>query len=349
MAEILTPFRYVFKGTKAEFASQGKAQADANGWIVFIKDPANNGAGSCIYAQGMYFGDIQTMIMAMSYVKGVNIGGTNYNAAAGGGYLKIEAADPATVSVTAGSDGVKIALTTAFVTKVNDTATQLATIAADYLTSADKTALNTLITNLSNKVGDTADLATTSKTVVGAINEIAESVSMSGTAAKVTLTASGATGDYAQVYTLKQGTATVGTINIPKDMVVTGGEIVTNPSEQPAGTYIKLTLQNVANPLYINVAQLVDVYTAQQNATQVQLTVGANNVISAVIVAGSITATELASNAVATAKIQDGAVTKAKLATAVQTAIDKAENAAAQSNTYTKAEVNAMFAWGILS
>ena len=51
---------------------------------------------------------------------------------------------------------------------------QLATIKGDYLTSADKTALNNLITALSNKVGDLANLTTTEKsTIVGAINEVA--------------------------------------------------------------------------------------------------------------------------------------------------------------------------------
>lgn len=346
MAETLTPFRYEFDGTKAEFANQGKALADEKGLIVFIKDASNSGAGACIYAKGMYFGDVQTMIAAMSYLKGISIGGVTYNAAAGGGYLKIEAADPATVAVTVDSDGVKIGLTAAFVKSVNDTATQLATIAGDYLKAADRTALENLITALSDKVGDTDDLTTSGKTVVEAINEVAETVTNTGTASKVTVTEKGASGDYAQVYEIKQGTQTIGTINIPKELVVESGEVVTNPEGQPEGTYIKLTLQNVTEPLYIDVAKLVDVYKPASGATQIQLDIDSSNTISASIVAGSITATELAAGAVTTAKVADKNVTLAKLSEAVQTSLGKADAAAPQSTTYTKTEVDNMFAWG---
>lgn len=51
------------------------------------------------------------------------------------------------------------------------------------------------------------------------------------------------------------------TINIPKDMVVSGGEVVTNPEGQEEGTYIKLTLANATNDvLYIPASKLVDTY-----------------------------------------------------------------------------------------
>lgn len=50
-------------------------------------------------------------------------------------------------------------------------------------------------------------------------------------------------------------------INIPKDMVVSGGEVVTNPEGQEEGTYIKLTLANATNDvLYIPASKLVDTY-----------------------------------------------------------------------------------------
>jgi hypothetical protein len=55
-------------------------------------------------------------------------------------------------------------------------------------------------------------------------------------------------------------------INIPKDMVVSAGEIVTDPEGQEPGTYIKLTLANATNDtLYIPVSKLIDVYTAGDN------------------------------------------------------------------------------------
>lgn len=194
-------------------------------------------------------------------------------------------------------------------------------------------------------LGDVDGLSTTSKTAVGAINEVFAAVGTGGTAAVVAVNAKGGTDDYAQVYEITQGGVSVGTINIPKELVVESGEVVVNPSGQEAGTYIKLVLQNVAEPLYIDVAKLVDVYTAAQDAAQVQLAINGSNEISATIVAGSIGTTELGDNAVTTAKIADANVTKEKLSVALQGSIDKADAAAPQATTYTKTEVDAMWEW----
>lgn len=194
------------------------------------------------------------------------------------------------------------------------------------LTTDDKT-VKGAINEHDSEIGDVDSLSTTNKTLVGAVNEVLAAVGTGGTAAVVTISPLGPEGDYAQRYEIKQGSTLVGTINIPKEMVVEDGEVVVDPEGQPAGTYLKLTLQNVADPIYIDVAKLIDVYTAQQNATQVQLTINANKEISAVIVAGSINTAELANNAVTTDKIADLNVTKAKLAQAVQTSLGKADSA----------------------
>lgn len=186
-------------------------------------------------------------------------------------------------------------------------------------------------------IGTIENLETTSKSdIVTALNEVRNSVSAGGTAAQVTLTESttGLADGVAKAYVLKQGDNTVGTINIPKDMVVQSGEVVVNPEGQEAGTYIKLTLANATNDIiYVNVGTLVDIYKAQENATQIQLAIdSATRAISASIVAGSVTATELAADAVTTVKIADGNVTKAKLATDViayvEAEADAAESAA---------------------
>ena len=347
----MTGFK-VFKGTKSAFESKAANYADA---IVFITG-GTDAKGSCIFAQGTYFANFAELIAAINYVKGITVGGESYNAALGGGYVAFGAKDPATVAVNAGSTGIEIGLTDAFIEKVDDVVALAATINGDYLKAADRTALEGLITAADGKaqsaldkanevaedVGNVDNLSTENKEVVKAINEVLAAVGTGGTAATVTITEKGASGDYAQVYEFKQGTATIGTINIPKELVVESGEVVTNPTGKPAGTYIKLTLQNVTEPLYIDVAKLVDVYTAQQSATQVQLNIDASNVISATIVAGSVTATELAANAVVTAKIADKNVTKEKLAQAVQESLGKADAAAPQATTYTKDEVDGL-------
>lgn len=181
-------------------------------------------------------------------------------------------------------------------------------------------------------LGNVDNLSTENKTVVGAINEVLAAVGTGGTAAVVTMTTDTTTEGALKSYTIKQGTTTVGVIDIPKDMVVESGEVVVNPEGQTEGTYIKLKLANVTDPLYINVGTLVDIYKAKAEATQVQVTVDSTTrEISAAIVAGSVTSTELADNAVVTAKIADANVTKAKLSTTVQASLDKADAAAPQT------------------
>lgn len=196
-------------------------------------------------------------------------------------------------------------------------------------------------------IGNLDDLETTAKSdLVSAIIEVRNAVSAGGTAAAITMTeqTAGLGEGVAKAYVLKQGDNTVGTINIPKDMVVQSGEVVVDPEGQEAGTYIKLTLANATNDvIFVNVGTLVDIYKAQANATQVQLTIdSATREISAVIVAGSITATELAADAVTTVKIADGNVTKAKLSTEVQASLDKADVAESNAKAYTDEKNTAM-------
>lgn len=166
------------------------------------------------------------------------------------------------------------------------------------------------------QLGDLSDLTTTAKSdLVSAINEVLAAVDAGGTGSVVTVTESTPSG-YAKSYTIKQGSSTVGVINIPKDMVVSSGTVETNPSGQPAGTYLVLTLANAtSDKVYINVGKLVDLYTAKQAATQVQLSINSGTrEISATIVAGSIGTTELASKCVTSAKLADGAVNTSHIA-----------------------------------
>lgn len=168
---------------------------------------------------------------------------------------------------------------------------------------------------LSN-IGILTDLTTTEKTnLVKAINEVRAAVEAGETGSQVTIDTTTTTEGAAKSYTIKQGETTIGIIDIPKDMVISSAEVVKNPEDQDPGTYIEITIANATkDKIYINVKDLIDIYTAAAGATQVQLAVSATNEISATIVAGSITSTELASDAVETTKIKDANVTTAKLA-----------------------------------
>lgn len=80
-------------------------------------------------------------------------------------------------------------------------------------------------------------------------------------------------------------------IDIPKDLVVTKGEVV----KEGKDTFIQLTIANQVAPVKINVKDLVDVYTVADTA-QVHLVLSDANQITATIVPGSIAKTDLATD-----------------------------------------------------
>lgn len=185
--------------------------------------------------------------------------------------------------------------------------------------STVKDIMNEEIGKVDSKVGTLTSLETTAKdNIVNAVNEVRAAISAGGTEAQVTMDTTTTTEGYLKSYTIKQGDNTVGTIDIPKDLVVVSGSVVTNPSGQTAGTYIKLVIANQNDPIYINVGSLVDIYKAESSATKIQLSIdNTTRIISATIVAGAVGTAELAANAVTTVKIADANVTLAKLATDV--------------------------------
>ena len=129
-------------------------------------------------------------------------------------------------------------------------------------------------------------------------------------AAEYSIVKAAESSDYAAVYNLtKDGTVVGVSINIPKDMVVKSGEVVTNPDETHTGTFIVLTLANATeDKIYINVADLIEYVTSgSQTGDMVVIDVSADHKV--------------------TATITDGTVTKAKLAVDVQTSLGKADSA----------------------
>ena len=114
-------------------------------------------------------------------------------------------------------------------------------------------------------------------------------------------------------------------INIPKDMVVKSGSVVTNPTGQPKGTYIKLVLANATNDtLYVDVGGLIEYVTSGSAAGDM------------VVIAIDEQTHKV------TASITDGAITKAKLETEVQTALNKAHEHANKAllDTYDQTNAN---------
>lgn len=116
----------------------------------------------------------------------------------------------------------------------------------------------------------------------------------------------------AKRYVLSQKGSEIVTIDIPSDMVVKSGIVETKAAAGVwgvAGTYLVLTLANAtSDKVYINVSDLIEYVTGAEASD------------------GIIT-TAVDANHVLTATIGDGKITKAKLASAVQTSLGKADTA----------------------
>lgn len=112
-----------------------------------------------------------------------------------------------------------------------------------------------------------ADNHFTATTVEAALEEL---YSQAGAGSQVTLESANGTEDgVLKVYTIKQGGAEVGKINIPKDLVVSSGSVVkgtwdgnTFTEGAGSGTALKLVIANQTNPVYINTLDLVKDHTA---------------------------------------------------------------------------------------
>lgn len=115
-------------------------------------------------------------------------------------------------------------------------------------------------------------------------------------------------GEFAAVYHLTKDGENVGqAINIPKDMVVKSGSVVTDPDDFHTGTFLKLVLQNQDEPIYINVGDLIEYVTSGS-------------------VAGDMVFVTVSDDHKVTATITDGTITKAKLDAGVQETLNAVAN-----------------------
>lgn len=130
------------------------------------------------------------------------------------------------------------------------------------------TTLTEAINDVNAKLGEGF---TEDHTVADALAELEEALK---TSLAITLNTASDPGEYAKVYELKQGGELIGTIDIPKDIVIKEGKLVhgywsgdtfTEDEEGP-DVAIKLTLNN-DDVIYINAKELIDIYTAGNGIT----------------------------------------------------------------------------------
>lgn len=174
------------------------------------------------------------------------------------------------------------------------------------------TGAQTAVDTLAGKVGTLPEDATAT-TVVGYVDEKIGKIPAQ-TDYTVTVTSSDVTG-VAKRYTIAQASTGLNVnIDIPKDMVVSSGRVVNNPDATHTGTFLELTLANATNDkIYINVGDLIEYVTSGSKVSDmVVVDVSADHKV--------------------TATITDGTITKAKLATAVQTSLGKADTAIQQAD-----------------
>lgn len=109
-------------------------------------------------------------------------------------------------------------------------------------------------TDITKAISDEASLARENEAALGTriTNE-----------APVTITETAGTGDVLKTYTFTQNGKEVGKINLAKELVVTGGDIVVIDGVKN----LQLTIANQDTPVNIPVNELVDVYTAGDNVS----------------------------------------------------------------------------------
>ena len=144
--------------------------------------------------------------------------------------------------------------------------------------------------------------------VAGALEELYTGVSNQAVSISTSTTSSG----MLRSYTFSQGGTQIGVIDIPKDYVNNIIGIVTQDGSGNPGVFLKVNTAPTGadTPVYeyIDASGLVEYLTVgTQTGKMVTLTIDANHQI--------------------TADIADGTLTKAKLASGVQTSLDKADSA----------------------
>ena len=103
---------------------------------------------------------------------------------------------------------------------------------------------------------------------------------------------------YLKTYQFTYGTGSTFEVDIPKDLVVTAGEVIVVSDDAPVtgltnGTYLKLTIANQSTPVYINTNSLVDVYTGKAVTDGVSVTISDTNEISATLVGKAVSEANL--------------------------------------------------------
>lgn len=194
-------------------------------------------------------------------LKKLNLNGTEYELGMSSAErAKLEAiAENAQVNVLEGVqvDGSDLTISGK---KVN---IDLATPIADAVNGV-KSELNSTINGIDSRLQTVEGAYETKENVAAAKQEAIA-------AGALTIAEAAGSGDILKTYTFTQNGAEIGKINLAKDLVVSGGEII----EKDGVKYLSLSIANQESPVEIPVTDLVDVYTGSA-----YIDIDASNVIS---------------------------------------------------------------------
>ena len=169
-----------------------------------------------------------------------------------------------------------------------------------------------------------------SDNVGAALEELYTAVGAANTASAVTISTQTTTAGMLRSYTFTQNGSTIGTIDIPKDYVNNIIGIVSQDGSGNTGVFLKVNTAPAGDAAvyeYVDVSGLVEYLTVgTQTGKMVKLTIDSNHQI--------------------TADIEDGTLTKAKMATAVQNSLDAADSALQEADFEwaTDSEINTAWA-----
>jgi hypothetical protein len=129
-------------------------------------------------------------------------------------------------------------------------------------TGIEGTTLTIAINDINAKIGEGFD----------ATNTVAKALLDLQAAMTVSVIKEQESGDYAAVYTIKQGDTVLNTINIPKDQFVKYAAVVKGtwdgdtftPDPEGPDEAIEIVFQEVKDPIYINVKDLVNMYVGDK-------------------------------------------------------------------------------------
>lgn len=175
---------------------------------------------------------------------------------------------------------------------ISDFSTAVAAVKVNEATKATQDGDGNVITTTYAKAANTYTKDETHTAIQNAIDEIPEQTNYTVT---ITSATENLENNIAKRYTFTQNGREIGSIDLAKDLVVTNGSVkeVTEADKPYSGAvvgekYIELVIANQINPIYVPAKDLVDIYTAKVDATEVQVAISNTNEISATLVDGSV-------------------------------------------------------------